>query len=78
MKKKIFILFVIIVFSFSIGLYMNFVFPKEEKTDDGSIILIGTIENITNNIVIFVGLYLTIKWKPNISFSRQSFQKLFS
>lgn len=50
MKKKIFILFVIIVFSFSIGLYMNFVFQKEEKTDDGSIILIGTIEDITNNV----------------------------
>ncbi len=68
MKKKIFILFVIIVFSFALGVYINYFFEKPETPKDGSIILIGTIENITNNIV-------TLRPNDDIDLSEENYIK---
>lgn len=50
MKKKILILVAIVVISFVCGICINYFSKPVEPVDDGSIAVIGTIMDITNNI----------------------------
>ncbi len=49
MKKKLFILIIIILISFAFGVCINYFYNKEEPVDP-SIVVIGTIIDINNNL----------------------------
>lgn len=49
MKKKLFILIIIILISFALGVCINYFYNKEEPVDP-SIVVIGTIIDINNNL----------------------------
>ena len=52
MKKKIFILILIVVISFVLGLCINYFNKPEEIIEDNSISVIGTIIDIRNNLAL--------------------------
>ena len=69
MIKKIFILFLFIVFCFGLGLYINYFYDGKTPIIDNSIFLVGTIDDITNNVATLIPQNMTNSSELNYTFN---------